>query len=509
MVNINYKEITLRYFNLTSSLVLFAALFAVLGDTLVNLSSRWLKMDESYSHGFLVVGIVIYLILLEKEKLKNIVSSPSILAVIGLFVTTLLFSACQKLGIDVLEELFVPIIIWLAFTALFGWALGRILLTPLLFLYFAIPFWDYLAYPLQLLTVFINEYLFIIFSIDAVIEGVFVTLPGIGVFEVAHGCSGLRYLIVGLTITCLFAILNLRQWKYRILLVSIALVFSLAANWIRVFLLIFIGYKTNMTSSLIDDHEFFGWIIFALSLIPVFFIANRIQRIDNLSEVNLDTESVPAKSTMRTSLIALSFTVMGLMLPYAAFQLSTVSEGAQSSNFRPATLVGGWKKLAVNIGETSFSKMKGFSHKHINNYYDSSNNILSLNFYVYPAQSPGKELIQYSNKVIDNQRWNISRKENIEVNGAPFVLAELRGRDTDRLYLVLYSYYVSGSLYNDRVLAKLGGLKGLVNSRYDGSLILLSRSCDLSCEQAESSLRSLLRENVASLTSSIDSSLDL
>ena len=500
-------------FNLTSCLILFAALFVVLGDTLSSLFGRWLRMDEAYSHGFLVVCIVLYLVYLEKEKIKNIKATPSVFAGITLFFTVLLFAVCQKLGIDVLQEMLLPIIIWLAFTTLFGWLLGRLLLVPILFLYFAIPFWDYLAYPLQLLTVFINEYLLIVFSIDAVIDGVFVTLPNTGVFEVAHGCSGLRYLIVGLTITCLFSILNLRQWKYRVLLVGIALLFSLVANWIRVFLLIFIGYKTNMTSSLIADHEFFGWVVFALSLVPVFVIANRLQGVDNLVEESLaitsSSDHTQGNKATRSSFVALGFILLSLMLPYGLFKADPATESFQASNISFENLAGSWKKLAVNVGENSFSSMKGFTHKNINNFYDSNNNIISLNLFVYPAQSPGKELIQYSNKVIDSRRWMISRKMNIDVGGAPFVLTELINRDTNRSYIILYSYYVSGSLFNDRVLAKLGGLKGVINGRYDGSLILLSRACDLSCESAEISLINFLKINISSFTSSIDTSLNL
>src|SRR5690606_28122981 len=158
------------------------------------------------------------------------------------------------------------------------WKQARLLIVPIGFLYFAIPFWDYLSMPLQLITVAVNEVGFRLTDISAEIEGVFVHLPGIGTFEVAHGCSGLRYLIVGLTLTTLFGYLNYDQWSLRFILIALGLLLSLVANWIRVFIIIYAGYKTNMESSLIEDHDMFGWWVFAATLVPLFWVANTLAR---------------------------------------------------------------------------------------------------------------------------------------------------------------------------------------------------------------------------------------
>src|SRR5690554_8110709 len=74
----------------------------------------------------------------------------------------------------------------------------------------------------------------------------------------------------------------LSRFRSRLMLFGLGVVFALVANWIRVFVIIYMGYKTNMQSSLIDDHDNFGWWVFAGTLVPLYFIARRLEIKDDL-----------------------------------------------------------------------------------------------------------------------------------------------------------------------------------------------------------------------------------
>src|SRR5690606_38949096 len=209
------------------------------------------------SHGFLVFAISLYLCRRKIKAIFPLAFSPSVLGLAFLSSVSFLWALASAMAVQVVEEFLLPLLLWLCFYSLHGWRQAKLLIVPLGFLYFAIPFWDYLAMPLQLITVAVNEVGFKIAGITAEIQGIFVALPGIGTFEVAHGCSGLRYLVVGLTLTTLFGYLNFSQWRWRIALALLGVLFSLLANWIRVFVIIYVGHETNMESSLIEDHESF------------------------------------------------------------------------------------------------------------------------------------------------------------------------------------------------------------------------------------------------------------
>src|SRR5690606_24491846 len=190
---------------------------------------RWFKFDESYSHGLLVLGISVYLFGRNIKALWPLRIVPNYLALVGLLGASGVWAICHAMHLQVLEEFLLPIILWFGICSMLGWRQSQALIVPVGFLYFAIPFWDYAAYPLQLLTVEVNELVLELIGITAIIEGVFVELPGLGVFEVAHGCSGLRYLVVGLTLTTLFGYLNYSRWSNRIGIMALGVFLSLLA----------------------------------------------------------------------------------------------------------------------------------------------------------------------------------------------------------------------------------------------------------------------------------------
>src|SRR5690606_37229365 len=57
----------------------------------------------------------------------------------------------------------------------------------------------------------------------------------------------------------------------------IAGLLGLIANWIRIFLLILIGYQTKMETPLMADHETFGWVIFGLLILPAIYFAPMVK----------------------------------------------------------------------------------------------------------------------------------------------------------------------------------------------------------------------------------------
>lgn len=55
--------------------------------------------------------------------------------------------------------------------------------------------------------------------------------------------------------------------------IFIAAALGLLANWLRIYILVLIGYHTEMQSSLMNDHETFGWVVFAFILIPAIYFS--------------------------------------------------------------------------------------------------------------------------------------------------------------------------------------------------------------------------------------------
>ena len=129
------------------------------------------------------------------------------------------------------------------------------------------PGWGLLTAILQKVSTNAVTFLMSYSGIPTFVEGNFVTIPA-GVFEIAGGCSGLRYLIVSLAISSLFSFLYIKNTKKALLFFTVAILGALITNWIRITALILIGEYTDMQSDLMTDHNVFGWYLY----IPFMFL---------------------------------------------------------------------------------------------------------------------------------------------------------------------------------------------------------------------------------------------
>lgn len=57
------------------------------------------------------------------------------------------------------------------------------------------------------------------------------------------------------------------------MIMSISIVLALVINWVRIIALVLIADWTNMESSLVREHELFGWIVFAAFILPALVLA--------------------------------------------------------------------------------------------------------------------------------------------------------------------------------------------------------------------------------------------
>jgi exosortase A len=254
-------------------ILLFSAICALNIPILVTLWRHGFD-DGTYSHAFLIPFISLYLYyelavsgkLQFREKFSVI---PTILLIIScylLFVTT---NAQISVGY------------WCALLAVFMTSVAMLyrfnwyIVFPAAFLIFIFPFWGILAQPLQSLSVIAVTYMMSYTSVPVFVEATYVSVPA-GVFEIAGGCSGLRYLIVSLAISSLFVFLNINKAKNAFLFILVAILGALLTNWIRITALILIGQYTNMESSLMADHNSFGWYLYIPFMALLFMWGNKI-----------------------------------------------------------------------------------------------------------------------------------------------------------------------------------------------------------------------------------------
>jgi exosortase A len=230
--------------------------------------------DGTYSHAFLIpfISIYLYYLLAESGQLqfrKKLAIAP----------TVLLITSCYLLFVTTNAQISVGY--WVALLAVYVTSVTMLyrfswyIVFPAAFLIFIFPFWGVLVPLLQNISIAAVTSMMSFTGVPTYVEAEFVTIPA-GIFEIADGCSGLRYMIVSLAIGSLFIFLNIRDTKRAALFLSLTILGALLTNWIRITALILIGEYTNMESSLMEDHNTFGWYLYVPFMILLFYWGNKL-----------------------------------------------------------------------------------------------------------------------------------------------------------------------------------------------------------------------------------------
>ncbi len=302
------------------SVLLITTLVALFNIPIMNTLWRYSFDDGTYSHAYLVPFIVGYLFydlsvsnkLIFREKISWFAFGLLLFSAYLLFVTS---TSQISLGYWLATLLLLCVSVNFLFKA------NIKTIFPALYFIFLIPVWGILSVPLQNISVSAVNTLMGFTSIPVFVEDQFVHIPS-GVFEIAGGCSGLRYLLTSLAISSLFTFLYLRTLKNVSIFVSIAIFGALLTNWLRITILIIIGHQTKMTSSLMADHNMFGWYLY----IPFMFLLFKLGGYLNEKETktNQATPKEKIKSTINWKVATVLFA--GLLLSSTSLTMSHIKK---------------------------------------------------------------------------------------------------------------------------------------------------------------------------------------
>ncbi|PAV27049.1 EpsI domain-containing exosortase [Tamilnaduibacter salinus] len=484
--------------------LVMATVLCLAWSTVENVVGRWLVFEQAYSQGLLLLAVSVALCARQYRRIRP--QSDFYPGWLGPFAAGLLiYVGGDLLVVQAFQQLMVVPLLWLSLALFWGWRQARWFLVPVGVLFFAFPVWEALRLPLQFLTTAVTEFALSAIDIHAVVEGLFVTLPGIGAFEVARGCSGLNYFLVGLTIAFLYGeVLGLR-WPRRALIVVMALLMSLLANWVRVSVIIYVGHESEMASPLVRNHATFGWVVFAVALVPVFLVVRWLEQNDGTHgapERAMAYRAAPARLwggwVVTVALVVAAELVTGE--PWQSAQAMTArthdkgllkQEGwvpLYQSNLM------GWRPVMSNPDARSLltlARLRGADSS------ASDRTRLLAGLYSYDHQRQGAEVIQWSNRLYDVEQFTPVERFRLNSGGAPFSGVTLRDNGTGKRLHLSYGYFVGGHWEATEFDAKVAQLTALFQGRRDASLMILGMTCpDCAVRDTLADITSQYRERV-------------
>jgi len=507
----------------------FAVVLAAYLPTILSFFRVW--GGYTYSHGYVVAPLVVWLVWRKRQELfRSSQELPA--AYLLLAALTLVWLLAMIMEIQVIHQGTLPAVLLCWGTAVFGPRAGRLLIPIAITFLLAVPFWEIAILPLQALTTAVSGSAVQLAGIDAEILGYQIILPS-GVIEVATTCAGLNFFLVGLVLGAIFAHLFLENWRSRLAVVALAALVAMVANWIRVAGLTFIGHFSEMESGLLQEHGMFGWVIFTLSLIPLAFLARRVEKwdralmarekaeegsrgeeaeekfalgkADESEEPNdgndgieaTNSESDPAPSPFRNpALLRRGVLATGLAIvgPVIFLGMTSLPRAEVPDPGLAALIQGEEWNVAPEPLERPFTWAPAFqgASEHEQTSFTNGQDRVFVDRLIYRDQTQGAELIYYANRIAESDAVMGERllspmhPEGRWVN-------EALVRTPEGPVLVWYWYEVGGVETAFEPWAKTLELLAFVRRSPRAELFAVSAQCsEDGCEEAFQALRSAL-----------------
>ena len=243
------------------------ALIAVTHRAWFAMAHQWWNIS-TYNHILFVPLIAGWFVWLRRDELAKLTPQawwPG-LAVLAVALTAWLIGSLTQ--INIVEQAGAVLALQALIPTLLGLRITRMLLFPLLYLCFLVPFGDSLISPLQMITAVITIYLTRLSGIEATIDGVFIDTP-VGLFEVAEACSGVKFLVAMAALGTLVAYTAFHSPKRRAAFMATALVLPILANGVRAWGTIAIAQARGIEFARGFDHVIYGWVFFAVVVVAL------------------------------------------------------------------------------------------------------------------------------------------------------------------------------------------------------------------------------------------------
>jgi exosortase len=211
--------------------------------------------DDQYTHILIIVPVSAALLFLNRRTL-GLAGEPGVplgltllvaAALVGVFTRWNAASLPRDLQLSL--SMLALVTWWIAaFVIAFGPRAFRRVLFPLCFLYWLVPFPDFLLSRivslLQQGSAAAAQLLFTAAGVPVAQDGVVLSIPGLTI-EVAKECSSIRSSLMLVVISMVLAHLYLRSIWRKIVVVLAAIALSIAKNGFRIFVLCMLGTRVD------------------------------------------------------------------------------------------------------------------------------------------------------------------------------------------------------------------------------------------------------------------------
>ena len=457
------------------------AVIAAFGDTMAEMFRLWISIDQ-FNHCLLIAPASLWMIWRRRRELA---ATPARISPAGL-ATFVLFAGIWALGAlgrtAIVQHAAAVALLPLSLWAMLGWQIVRVILFPLGYLFFLVPFGTTLIPVLMEFTADMTVLAVRLSGVPIYHDGLFLAIPN-GSFRIIEACSGIRMLFAGVAVGALFAYLNFRSYWRRCVFLIFVIALAIIANWLRAYVIVMAAHLSGM--DIVADHIWVGYVIFAAVIVIMIWGGSRF------SDIGPDDASATSDSTSRAQAATATGATLTMAVLLAATAFATPAltaagiERAGQRNLEPVYALPetsgrtGWNGPGpydglwrpVFIGDTSLQAGS----------YTGPDGRVDVLVISYQSLSDESELINESNRFFDQERWVlIGQQPGLAANafGEPVAYLQTRLRNNAGSQLIFRHWYVvDGRPMSNPFAIKLHELKNVLLGRptMEGAVFVSTR----------------------------------
>ncbi len=452
------------------------AITLVFYQTVESMVSIWWR-SETFTHGFLIAPIVIWLVWEKRQELARLIPAPQYLALIPLFIFGFLWLFGQVMDAAVVQQIALIGILVSGLWVILGTSIVWAIAFPLAFLFLAVPVGEGLIPVLMEFTADFTVGMLKLTGIPVYREGLFFTLPS-GNWSVVEGCSGVRYLIASVTLGCLFAYLSYQSLTKRGLFIAASFVVPVIANGLRAYMIVMIGHLSSMKLATGVDHLIYGWVFFGLVMFVLFAVGSiwRDSDAKMASATAQDKTSGPI-APVRPYTPVLVVLLLACVWPFGAYLIENQQTPAEMAPLEAPQGRDGW--VVTNSEAWQWHPVVKGADSELTQFYSRDGIVVSVYAGQFLTQSQNKELINSQNVFVVQKSpdWRIVGRANVSLDLAGDSIEVDQARIKEgRTDLLTLRWYRIGDKYtaNPYIGKLLGGLAKLSFGRRDGVYITVT-----------------------------------
>lgn len=459
-------------------LVVTALSILVFLPTWLGLLERWLRWEQVLAHGLPTFLLYLWLLLIHPprgpgfQSMSNESKRPRwpVVESALLLLVTLTWALFELVNIDTLGFLMLPLGVIALSLTLLGWQATLRFIPYVALLSLGLPIWgDFIPILVGLASVAVGNFVDW-WGMTALIEGSSITLP-YGRLVIADGCSGIRYFAISILLAATISILNDYRWSGWMLSLTLAMALGILSNWVRIAGLVIVAYQSEMQSSLMTDHEMYGWIVYAAIAFPALFLAP-VRRRDGAS-LNHVSFRLNGRALAPVTLVALLgpvllWTAGGSFSTQAGWEMPIDDAKQVSRRPLPVPL-----QLPDNLDQTEYQLGSGQ---------------VWMSLAQYQRANSDEKLVPYLGNLVDSDRWHRSLYTEQNTDQRPVMI--YRNLMSQRQVAQMQWYLVGPFTTDDYRLAKLLQIPSSLQGDNRFALVTLQIPCRTrTCQSEVSTLR--------------------